>query len=79
MRFCGQVVKQVRGLTTAKNLVTVLDVFELEGWPTRIDDPLSPSSKGQRLREVVRSLNKGQTILRFSADGSSHGFTWRAS
>lgn len=78
LHFRGQMVRRFRGRTTAKNQVAVLDAFEEEGWPSRIDDPLSPSSKGRRLREVVRKLNKGQTILRFSADGSSQGITWRA-
>jgi hypothetical protein len=61
----------------------VLDAFEELGWPNHIDDPL-PGSRGvnckQRLRETIKSLNRGQRPLRlrFRCDGTGEGIRWEA-
>jgi hypothetical protein len=72
-------VKQFR--VPAPNQETVLSVFEEEGWPARIDDPLSkqPGQDPQtRLRETIRSLNRRQKrrLLRFQGDGLGQGICW---
>ncbi|MEO8493935.1 MAG: hypothetical protein ABI614_02615 [Planctomycetota bacterium] len=43
--FAGQEIKSVRSLDVAKNVVLVLDTFELDGWAYRIDSPLPDDSK----------------------------------
>jgi hypothetical protein len=65
----------------APNQETILDAFEEEGWPPRIDDPLPRSTRidpKERLHEAIRRLNhqKARKIL-FSGDGTGEGVIWR--
>lgn len=76
LRFGGKVVKRVRGPRVAKNVVTVLDAFQEEGWPRHIDDPLPDGRKQKRLHDTVWSLNEDLEVIRFRADGSGEGFCW---
>ena len=78
--LCGdRVVKRFRG--PAKNQTLILDAFQEEGWPGRIDDPLAPGpddDPSARLRDAVRRLNRRQCypVLRFCADGTGQGVCW---
>jgi hypothetical protein len=59
---------------------TILQTFEDDGWPARIDDPLpggSTADPGQRLRNAIRNLNDNQRpqSLRFRCDGRE-GVLW---
>lgn len=77
LSFGGKVIRRVsRG--RAKNIVKVLDAFQEENWPDRIDDPLAPSKNQVRLHETIASLNKYQDppTIRFRADGTGQGFVW---
>jgi hypothetical protein len=81
LRWGGVVVKSVRN--DAHNQRVVLDAFEEEGWPQRIDDPLPPRiniDAKTRLRETVAALNKGQKPprIRFRGDGTGQGIRWEA-
>ncbi len=66
----------------AENQVLILAALEELSWPRRIDDPL-PRRAGvdpkQRLREVVRALNRRQrnALITFAADGTGTGVVWR--
>jgi hypothetical protein len=71
------VVKRVR-TAVATNVVKVLDVFQEEGWPDRIDDPLDPSKDQQRLHETIKRLNDNLKEIRFHADGMGQGIVWEA-
>lgn len=75
LRFRGQEIRRVRYVGTARNVVTVLDAFEEEGWPDRIDDPLPRGA----LHSTLASLRKGLRSIRFSADGSGKGIRWQPS
>jgi len=73
----GTVARKVRGLSVAKNVATVLDCFEGDGWPQRIDSPFTSDESGkQTCRETIRSLNEGLLLIRFKADGSGEGILW---
>ncbi len=72
--FAGQEIKSVRSLKVAKNVVLVLDTFELDGWPHRIDSPLPDDSK--TLHETIDSLNKNLKVIRFRSDGDGEGIMW---
>jgi len=66
----------------APNQERVLDAFQEDGWPSRIDDPLPPSGNRpakQRLRETVACLNRHQSTacLRFESDGNGLGICFR--
>jgi hypothetical protein len=74
----GQLVKRFR--IVAPNQQLILDAFEEEGWPARIDDPLNGGCDDprQRLHDTVRNLNRCQRglRLRFLRDGSGEGICW---
>jgi hypothetical protein len=76
LRVGDRVVRRVRSL--AKNVICVLDVFQEEGWPHRLDDPLPGPSDQQveRLHETIRSLNEGLKEISFHSDGGGQGITW---
>jgi hypothetical protein len=65
----------------APNQELVLQVFEEEGWPHRIDDPL-PRPLGrdpvQCLHDTINHLNRNQleALIHFSGDGNGCGICW---
>jgi hypothetical protein len=64
----------------AQNQRAILDCFEEQGWPSRIDDPL-PGGKGdgeqrQYLADALRLLNRNQAGLCFGQDGTGEGAIW---
>jgi hypothetical protein len=65
----------------AANQRLVLDAFEANHWPKRLDDPL-PRERGVnvkvRLCETIKGLNRGQRPhqLRFRGDGTGLGVRW---
>jgi hypothetical protein len=81
LRFEGTVVKRFR--VPAANQETILSVFEEEGWPQSIADPLSPipgNDPKRRLQATIKSLNRNQlsTRLRFHGNGNGHTVWWEA-
>jgi hypothetical protein len=74
--FRGRLVKRLR--RTAPNQECVLTAFEECGWPRRMDDPLPRGA--ERLRETVKSLNRGQhwPALRFTVEADGRGLRWVA-
>lgn len=72
----GRVIRRIRSRTRGANIVRVLDVFEELKWPDRIDDPLRRGGDDERLRDTVKSLNRGLSGLRFRADGTGRGILW---
>lgn len=71
LTYKGAVVRKIRKI--AKNSILILQVFEEEGWPARIDSPLGPD---QKLAEAIRTLNCNLDVLRFQGDGSGEGIVW---
>ena len=79
LRLGWQIVKRFRW--PSPNQQIILTVFEEEGWPRRIDDPLSPLGKvdpKHRLQETIKWLNKGHEtrLLRFTGDGTGEAVCW---
>lgn len=65
----------------AVNQETILSVFQEEGWPSRIDDPLPPvrdREPKRRLHDTTKSLNRNQIrhLLKFHGDGTGQGVCW---
>jgi hypothetical protein len=79
LTFRGAVVKEFRRPAPSQELI--LAAFEEEGWPARIDDPLS-GQEGRigrdRLHDTIRGLNRHQErpLLWFGRDGTGEGVTW---
>jgi len=75
----NQVVKHFKA--NAANQTVILTAFHEEGWPSRIDDPLSPSPETdskRRLNDAIKSLNRNQAnnLIRFRGDGTGQGVVW---
>jgi hypothetical protein len=80
LRFGRVVVK--RFTQPASSQEAILSAFEEEGWPERIDDPLSPSpdqDAPSRLRSAVNNLNRGRrpSPIRFGVCGRGTAVFWR--
>jgi len=52
----------------------LLDVFQEEGWPTSIDDPLERGKLSQTLVDLNRTVAPG--IIRFEADSTKEAVRW---
>jgi hypothetical protein len=79
LRLGDVVVKQFK--VPAVNQERVLAVFEEEGWPVRIDDPLPPigdQDPKARLHDTIVALNRNQKhpLIRFYGDGTGQGVRW---
>jgi hypothetical protein len=65
----------------AKNQEIILAVFQEEGWPPRIDNPISGEHDGnahERLHNTIKRLNhQMERAIRFQADGTAEGVMWR--
>ena len=79
--FKDRVVKRFRRL--AQNQQTVLAVFQEEGWPERIDNPIPANDicdAQSRLHDTIKSLNRNHipdpSPLRFRGDGTGTGVVW---
>jgi hypothetical protein len=75
----GRTVKRFRRRAT--NQEVVLSAFQEEGWPRRIDDPLSPQAEMDpkyRVRFTIQRLNEGRRnrLIRFFADGTGQAICW---
>lgn len=75
----GAIVKQFK--CPAFNQETVLNAFQEEGWPDRIDDPLVPhpdQNSKRRLADTIKCLNRKQRkkLITFRGDGSGEGIVW---
>lgn len=74
----GNLARKIAQPNRATQVVTILNVFEEEEWPERVDSPFPASEEGkQTLRETLRSLNKGAKGIQFTADGTGEGIRYR--
>ena len=58
----------------APNQVKILSAFEEEGWPPRIDDPLTPGSLRQTLKDLQKKFR--DSPIAFCGDGTATGILW---
>lgn len=76
LRVGNRVVKQFKW--PAENQERVLDAFQDNGWPVRIDDPLLPHPEicpKRRLHDTLKCLNRKQAneLIKFRGDGTGLG------
>jgi hypothetical protein len=80
LSLAGRVVKQFRQPAVSQE--RILDAFQEDGWPPRIDDPLPPNGSTQtpqdRLHDAIKALNAHQleAHIHFYRDGTGHGVGW---
>jgi hypothetical protein len=75
LRYGGKLVRKIRRLKIAKNLVAILDEFQSKNWPDRVDNPLGDKG-AQTMRESIAALNTGLSVLIFRSDGAGAGIVW---
>jgi hypothetical protein len=77
LRFGSRLVKRLA--RPAKNQELILAAFQELGWPEYMENPITGPRKTahERLRDVIKKLNRGQNILRFHADGTGDGIRWQ--
>ena len=80
LRFNSVTVKKFKW--AAANQEVILAAFEEEGWPSRIDDPLSPQpgqNPKRRLSDTIKCLNRNQItpLIHFHGDGTGEGVVWK--
>tara|TARA_R110002073_G_scaffold27840_4_gene89106 strand:+ start:2301 stop:3068 length:768 start_codon:yes stop_codon:yes gene_type:complete len=81
LRLASTIVKRFR--VPARNQETILCVFEEEGWPECIDDPLPINSSidpQTRLHDAINRLNRHQAnpLLSFHGNGKGTGIAWKS-
>lgn len=74
LKYLGEVVRKYS--RTAKNVFLVLNVFEEELWPNRVDDPMPHGPDSLRLHATIHSINKKLRKIHFNADGAGEGICW---
>ncbi len=80
MLYVGEdVVKRYRVPSPTQE--AVLNAFEEEDWPARIDDPLRPEpdqNVKRHLNDTIRRLNRNRRLplIHFSGDGTGTGVLW---
>lgn len=80
LRVGDVVVKEFR--QPSMRQVAVLAGFQAQGWPPRIDDPLSAADADNvqgLLHFTIQNLNRNQLrkLIHFSGDGTRRGVRWR--
>ncbi len=76
LRLGGKIVRRVRFMKKRTHVELILAVFEEQGWPEIIDDPLPEGPLSERLRDAVKSLNQGLLDIRFDPIPSGEGIRW---
>lgn len=79
LRWEAHLIKQFK--VPAPNQELILEVFQEEGWPACIDDPLSPNVAQdckERLHDTIKSLNRNQiqAMIHFRGNGKGSGVRW---
>jgi hypothetical protein len=73
LRFRNQIARRV-DIARGTNIRLILDVFQEENWPPRIDSPFPP--KSPKLAYAIESLNEGLSLIKFARDGTGGGLNW---
>jgi hypothetical protein len=82
LRVGDEIIRRV--IPRAKSVRQVLDAFERQGWPRRVDAPFESSARtaaqarysGLWLHDTIKSLNNGIMLIRFRSDGRGAGVCW---
>ena len=74
-----QLVKRYR--VPSRNQVAILNAFQEDNWPARIDDPIPPDPdrcSKRRLLDTIKNLNRNHKYrcIRFHGDGTGEGVLW---
>ncbi|NLS97464.1 MAG: hypothetical protein GXX96_35435 [Planctomycetaceae bacterium] len=74
LRFEGTVIRKIRSLTIARNVVAILDAFQNRHWCSRVTTPATLREQG--LHDAVYTLNHNLKKLRFHVDSDGCRVRW---
>ena len=74
LRLGKKVIRRLRVMRNPSNIQQILDQFQLQLWPSRIDNPLE--SDQEKLHQTLRSLNQGLEKIRFRAQEGGEAVIW---
>jgi len=75
--YRDQIIRKLRKTKDLTNIHLILDTFEEDGWPSRIDSPIPNDSSGERLHETIRSLKKDLNGITFSVQEGGQAVVWQ--
>lgn len=76
LRWNGEVIRRIRNRSQAKDLIRILNAFEEDRWPNRIDNPIPGMRDRAKLGDRIKSLNHRLSQIKFRADGEGKGIIW---
>lgn len=74
-----QIRRHVRCFASPSNIELILNAFEQQNWPVRIEDPLPRGPDPQRLHQAVFTLNQTLKAIRFHAREGGTAVSWSVS
>lgn len=77
LRFGGQTIRQVRVMRKPSNVQRLLDAFQAQGWPPRIDNPL-PGTDENQLNQALRQLKRNLSGITFRSQQGGKAVCWSA-
>lgn len=77
LRFSGQTIRKVRVMREPSNVQRLLDAFEAQGWPPRIDNPL-PGADEDQLHQALQQLKTKLSGITFSSQQGGKAVCWSA-
>lgn len=77
LRWNGEVIRRIKNRSQATDLIRILNAFEEDRWPNRIDNPIPGMRDRTKLGDRIKSLNHGLRQIKFGADGDGKGIIWR--
>jgi hypothetical protein len=72
LRFKERRIKKYK--QRAPNHRVILDAFQSQGWPPRIDNPFDHK---KQLDETIQGMNRGIRKICFERDGTGEGVLWK--
>ena len=70
LKYQGKQIRKVKTSKDSKNIRRVLDVFQEDGWPEQVDNPFPGNPDKAQVKDTIRSLNSGLSIICFKSTES---------
>lgn len=67
LRYQGKQIRKVKTSNDSRNIRRVLDVFQEDGWPEQVGNPFPGNPDKEQIKDTLKSLNSGLSVIRFKA------------
>ena len=75
LRLGNRVIRHIRVMKKPSNIQRIVEDFQADDWPVRIDNPLTHGQ--EELHQALRSLNDSLQLIRFGAREGARSINWR--